>query len=158
MSVKLEPERRFLLKTIPCGIKPLDTLYIRQFYTADKVRFRMAVSEETGDTNFFRTVKEKTDTAGVNLEDEIEIDEREFHRNRIDFDRYVFKQRSIVPAEGELKWEVDRFQSVLLVIAEIELPTIDHAIVLPKWLEEVKIMEVTGIPEFSNYRLSLPCS
>jgi CYTH domain-containing protein len=54
-----------------------------------------------------------------------------------------------------LKWEVDTFWTARLVIAEIELPDIKYPIELPDWLQSELIMEVTGMEEFSNYRLSV---
>ena len=50
-------------------------------------------------------------------------------------------------------WEVDEFEGGLagLVLAEIEVPNIDHDVVLPKWLG----MEITGLHQWSNSTLAL---
>ena len=50
-------------------------------------------------------------------------------------------------------WEVDEFEGGLagLVLAEIELPNIDHEVILPEWLG----MEITGLHQWSNSTLAL---
>ena len=157
MAANPEPERRFLLKSRPYGPEYTNELAIFQFYTDDKVRYRSQrpLSQPQGETRYFRTVKTPLER-GVNLEDETEIGQEEFESQRPLFTRFVRKTRLLVPAENGLKWEVDRFWSATLVIAEIELPVIDYPITLPDWMQSELIMEVTGLDQFSNYKLSNP--
>ena len=62
--------------------------------------------------------------------------------------RYCLKQ-------GELTWEIDVFEGNLsgLIIAEIELPSIETTFELPQWIEE----EVTMDPNYLNANLILRC-
>lgn len=66
--------------------------------------------------------------------------------------RLVEKTRHDVPHAG-LVWQVDVFAGHLagLVLAEVELPSPDHPVVLPPWAGE----EVTDDPRYGNSALSL---
>lgn len=61
------------------------------------------------------------------------------------------KTRYYIP-QGDLIWEVDVFHSPQdgLILAEIELPAVDHAFERPPWIGE----EVTGDPRFYNQNIS----
>ncbi|WP_088345343.1 MULTISPECIES: CYTH domain-containing protein [Rhodomicrobium] len=65
----------------------------------------------------------------------------------------VQKRRHIVPAGGDICWEIDVFGGRLegLVIAEIELETREQTIPHPNWLGE----EITGDARFSNANLAM---
>jgi adenylate cyclase len=62
----------------------------------------------------------------------------------------IEKQRFTVP-HGKLTWEIDVFVSPAagLVIAELELDSVDQRIKLPKWIGE----EVTDDPRYRNSSL-----
>ncbi len=64
----------------------------------------------------------------------------------------VEKTRYIVPAGNGLKFEVDEFHgdNEGLLLAEIELPSIDTSFEKPDWLGE----DVTGTPSFYSSELS----
>lgn len=61
------------------------------------------------------------------------------------------KDRWEIPAENNLKWEVDFFKGPLkgLVVAEIELPSEDAAFFKQSWLRR----EVSHLKEYKNKRL-----
>jgi len=59
-----------------------------------------------------------------------------------------------IKEEGNLKWEIDFFQTCELVIAEIEIPTEDYDLKIPEYIKDNLIMEITGMKEFSNYNLA----
>lgn len=63
----------------------------------------------------------------------------------------IRKTRYIVPAFGDLQFEIDVFHDNLdgLIIAEIELPTTDSTFDKPTWLGK----EVTGNPKYYNSNL-----
>ena len=63
----------------------------------------------------------------------------------------IDKTRYIVPADGDLKFEVDEFygENEGLTVAEIELPSEDAAFTKPEWLGE----EVTGDAKYYNSML-----
>ncbi len=62
----------------------------------------------------------------------------------------VEKSRYKIP-QGDLTWEIDEFDGVNrgLIVAEIELPSEDHAFARPDWIGE----EVTGDPRYFNSNL-----
>jgi len=64
----------------------------------------------------------------------------------------IEKRRTRIPA-GPLTWEVDEFlgENAGLVVAEMELPHVDHPFPLPAWIGE----EVTGDPRYFNSQLRL---
>lgn len=157
MALQTESERRFLLKNRPSGVDFTQDYSIFQYYTADKVRFRAQrlLNAPYNETRFFRTTKTPIE-AGVNLEEEWEVELSDFVKAMPDFRRYIRKNRLVVATDNGRKWEIDRFWSCTLVIAEIELPTLQTDLILPEYIESELIVEVTGIPDFSNYQLSEP--
>lgn len=95
------------------------------------------------------------------MEDEFEMTKDEFEKFKDmclskKFDsRHISKERWIYKY-GDLKWEVDKFNSGYnLIIAEIELPTKKYRISFPDYINDVKLLEVTGLKQFSNRALSL---
>ncbi len=64
----------------------------------------------------------------------------------------VEKVRHIVP-NGDLAWEIDVIaaDNLGLVIAEIEIPNVNHALELPSWIGQ----EVTGQTQYYNGTLAL---
>lgn len=162
----LEIERRFLLKSLPAFIN--DRIFnglrgkkITQFYvetaTGEKLRLRKVFEADTKGGGAFRYYETKKTTIayGTNQEDEREIAMEEFNaglsnaKRKIDKTRYEYEDE-----ESGLTWEIDDFGS--LVIAEIEIPHIDHFVPIPDALDAVSIMEITGMDQFSNYKLSVP--
>lgn len=144
------------------GIKPDNIYEIEQYYL--KVngvweRARTYHSATTGDT-YIHTVKKQMGK-GINMEDEKELTKEEFETFRLKCltkgseSRHISKERWVYN-DGDLKWEVDKFKSGYhLIIAEIEIPRADYNITFPPYIEEVKLLEVTGLKQFSNRALSL---
>lgn len=64
----------------------------------------------------------------------------------------IEKTRHIIPAGNGLKWEVDEFagDNAGLIVAEIELPSADHAVEMPSWAGR----EVTDDIRFYNLSLA----
>jgi adenylate cyclase len=62
----------------------------------------------------------------------------------------VEKTRHYVPHAG-MVWEIDEFHAPRsgLILAEIEIPSVDFEIERPEWLGD----EVTGNPEFYNHNM-----
>jgi CYTH domain-containing protein len=160
--MNLEIERKFILKSLP-NIKEDDILEIEQFYFKNKSgiweRARTYHSEKTGD-KYVHTIK-KSVSKGVNYEDEYEMTKDEFLEfKNICFtkgieSKHISKERWIYKV-GNLKWEVDKFKSGYhLIIAEIEVPTKKYKLIIPDFIQEVKLLEVTGLKQFSNRALSL---
>ncbi len=147
-----EIENRYLLKRVP-NISFDEVFEIEQFYTPEG-RFRFKKNKNTKEVSYYQTNK-KTISPGVNEEIEKEISEFEFNKAIKTATRKIVKERGIIKHSG-LTWEVDYFIGNLLVILEVEVDTVEDLkqIVLPDFFQEVLILDVTGIKEFSNYNLA----
>jgi CYTH domain-containing protein len=155
----VEIERKIILKYVP-DIEYDEILDITQYYIKKKVweRFRKSVNQD-GDITYVKTIK-KTLRAGASLENEDEISEEEYERmvtmcKSGDFQsRVISKLRHIKYVEDDLKWEIDEFKDVTLVIAEIEIPTDDYEIKYPDYIKGTFIKDVTDWKEFNNRRMA----
>ena len=159
--MKLEIERKFLLKAMP-DLAPSEVVKIDQYYFKNKdgiwERARSWDSNVNG-MKYIHTVK-KSVSKGVNLEDEKYLTEDEFKKFKTKCksgtveSRFIKKERHIYP-DGDLYWEVDMFNSGHhLIVAEIEIPTKNHKITIPDFISEKLLLEVTGLKQFSNKNLS----
>lgn len=157
--MNIEIERKFLLKAIPKG-EPTETIEIFQWYLKNTEgvweRARSCYSDLKG-FYFIHTIK-KNIAPGVNEEDEREITSDEFNefvnRCKSGQSKYITKKRLIYPF-GDLKWEVDVFNNGHhLIVAEIEVPSIDFTFEIPKFISDKLLMEVTGMKQFGNRNLS----
>ena len=156
--MKLEIERKFLLKSMP-DIPPAEMVKIDQFYLKnDSGTWERARSwdSNTKGKSWIHTVK-KSVSKGVNLEDEKFLTEKEFKSKCLlstTESRFISKERWIYP-DGDLYWEVDMFNSGHhLIVAEIEIPTKNHKVNIPKFIDDKLLLEVTGLKQFSNRNLS----
>jgi CYTH domain-containing protein len=159
--MKLEIERKFLLKSMP-DIPPAEIVKIDQFYLKNDIgtweRARSWDSNTKG-KSWIHTVK-KSVSKGVNLEDERFLTEKEFKEFKSKCllstteSRFISKERWIYPG-GNLYWEVDIFNSGHhLIVAEIEIPTKNYKVNIPKFIDDKLLLEVTGLKQFSNRNLS----
>lgn len=157
--MSLEIERKFLLKSLPKK-EPNEKIDIFQWYLKNQIgvweRARSCYSDVKG-SYFVHTIKKSIDV-GVNDEQEKSMTQKEFNQFvedcKIGQSRYISKRR-FVYEDGELKWEVDLFTGGHhLIVAEIEIPTVDFEFELPKFITDNLIMEVTGFKQFSNRNLS----
>jgi len=159
---KIEIERKFLLKSLP-KIDPDDSIDIEQLYLYRNniwERVRSWKSQKTMEEKFIHTVKTSI-SKSANIEDEKFISKDEFETFKSEcFDPksqslQIFKTRHIYPM-GKLYWEVDEFHNdYRLIIAEIEIPKKNYKVVIPKYISDLILLEVTGIKQFSNRNLSL---
>lgn len=158
--MKLEIERKFLLKAMP-DKDPSEIIKIEQFYLKNSEgiweRARSWNSSING-LKYIHTVK-KSISKGVNLEDEYFMTEDEFTKFKNEClvskeSKYISKERWIYP-DGQLNWEVDMFNSGHhLIVAEIEIPTKRYKINIPNFIADKLLLEVTGYKQFSNRSLS----
>jgi CYTH domain-containing protein len=157
--MSLEIERKFLLKSLPSK-EPVEKIDIHQWYlkNSDGVweRARSCYSDING-AYFVHTIKKSIDV-GINDEQEKYMGQKEFNQFvedcKLNHSRYISKRRFIY-FDGDLKWEVDLFTGGHhLIVAELEIPTIDFQFDLPKFISDKLIMEVTGFKQFSNRNLS----
>ncbi len=68
--------------------------------------------------------------------------------------RRLSKTRYLV-AEGDLVWEIDDFDELNVVLADIELPSPDTEFAIPDWLAPHIVRDVTEEPAYRNSNLAL---
>ncbi len=148
-----EIERKYLLSGLPPEASAVEPLEIEQgWLPGERLVERLRRLRWNGSEAWFRTVK-----SGEGLE-RIELEEATSEEV---FDgiwpltdgRRVRKRRYRVPA-GDLVWEIDEFMDRELVLAEVELGTVDAAVVPPEWLQPYLVREVTGETEYENRHLA----
>ena len=172
--MKLEIERKFLLKSIPIE-NPNIIYYIEQYYLKnqsgiwERVRKYQTVSTFKDIYNYLiiensesylHTIK-KSVSKGISSEEErilsfVEYDEFKQNCLKNNESRFINKFRFVYEISDGLKWEVDIFNNGYhLIIGEIEIPRKNYQIIIPDYIKDVILMEVTGIKEFNNRNLSL---
>ena len=160
--MKLEIERKFLLKSLP-EINPIDVIKIEQFYLKNKSgvweRARVCDSKSNG-VKYVHTVKTSV-MRGVNMEDEHDMTEEEFNSfKKMCYEsnsyRFIKKERNIYPNDDGLIWEVDDFREsgYSLVVAELEIPDKDYILNIPSFINKRLIMEVTDFKQLSSRNLA----
>lgn len=156
----LEIEKKYLLKNLP-NVDFDDVLSISQYYIKREniwERYRKSVNLK-GEVKYYKTIKKKV-RMGVSNESEWYITEEDFNEQVSECykptsnSKFISKKRYIKYVEDGLKWEIDDFEDIKLIMAEIEIPDIEHFVFIPDWLIGYKIKEVTNHKEFSNRRLA----
>lgn len=159
-SSPLEIERVFLLSRMPDLPPGADVLKIEQGYLPDggqgetgALEGRVRRTTRAGNqVRCFHTVKKGLGL--VRTEEEREIPELEFERLwPSTAGRRISKTRHKVKA-GDLTWEIDRFDGLDLVLAEVELPSEDAEAPLPAWLKPHVVREVTEEAEYRNFNIA----
>jgi CYTH domain-containing protein len=150
----LEIERKYLLDGLPSMPAGAEAHRMEQGYF-DPVRLRRAVGPD-GAVTCTHTVK--TGQGLVRTETEREISHEEFDTlwprtsgRRLTKTRYRVN-------DGDLVWEIDTYDRIDLVIAEVELPSPDTNVTIPPWLAPHVVREVTDEPDYQNYELALRLS
>ncbi len=69
--------------------------------------------------------------------------------------RRLAKTRHTAAGPDGLWWEIDAFDGLPLVLAEVELPSEDAEPRIPDWLRDHIVREVTDDPAFTNARLAI---
>jgi adenylate cyclase len=152
-STPLEIERKFLLKGMPPLPAGAAAYRMEQGYLPeDRGRLRRAVGP---DGAAVCTLTFKTGVGLVRQEDQRTIPEAEFLElwPRTEGRRLVKTRYKV--AQGSLTWEIDRYDDLDLVLAEVELPTPDTAVTPPDWLRPHIEREVTDEPAYQNYEIAL---
>ena len=158
-----EIERKFLLKNLP-DLKYDKISYIEQYYLeqGDGYSDRVRRSDYGESVKYTRTIKQRI-SERTQSEEEIKISKKEFKELKTKSISVVQKYRHVINF-GDYKWEIDKFENINLVIAEIEIVTDDHVddyvdeinhLDLPKFIKENLIMEVSDFKPFSNKRLAI---
>lgn len=152
-ALTTEIEHKYLLSGVPPRIEGAPSKTLRQGYLPGEVLVERVrhISTAEGDT-YVRTVKAGTGVERIELEEE--CDAALFEALwALTGDCQIAKVRYLVP-DGELTWEVDVFTDRELVLAEIEVPTVDTVVVFPDWLAPFVVREVTSELAYTNWQLS----
>jgi len=155
----IEIERKFLLKSLP-DIEPFEKIKIWQYYyknpegiweRARQMDFR---AKGSAYRRYVHTVKTRISEM-ASEETERELTQKEFLEFRKRCLKYpgnskMLKKTRYVYTDGELKWEVDLFETAVMVIAEIEIPSEDYDLKIPEFISKKNVLEVTSMKQFSN--------
>lgn len=157
----LEIERVFLLSRLPELPASAEAHRIEQGYLPDpppgatgpyaEGRLRRRTGPD-GRVRCFHTIKQGEGLVRTEVEREVSEAElaAEWPRTA---GRRLCKTRHVVPV-GELTWEIDAFDELPLVMAEVELPSPDAEAPLPGWLAPLVVREVTDDPSYRNSALA----
>lgn len=156
-AARPEIERVFLLRGMPPLPPHAETWLIEQGYlppaeTGSDLEGRLRRQVEGGTTRHLLT--RKRGLGLVRSEEEREISPAEFARwwPRTE-GRRLRKTRHRVAAGGAI-WEIDRFEGLELVLAEVELPDPHAPIEIPPWLAPLVVREVTEDPRYRNFEIA----
>lgn len=159
-SAPLEIERSYLLRAMP-QLPPgaqVRTVRIRQGYLPDDGRAGLEgrlreVIDDAGECRHVHTIKHGVGLVRTEVERAITAEEFNRHWPSTEGRRLAKTRYSV--REGERTWEIDVFDSIDLVLAEVELPSADTVVELPPWLRPVVVREVTDEPAYRNAQIAL---
>lgn len=144
----IEIERKFLVKPDQWP-RSENRIVMRQGYLAQQGNLVCRVRQK--DEQFFLSIKARIDDLS-SYDYEYPIPEQDglTMLDKLCDHQAVTKTRHLVQ-QGELVWEIDEFHNANdgLVVAEIELPSAEHAFDAPDWLAE----EVSQDKRYTNYAL-----
>lgn len=152
--MQIEIERKYLLRALPAMPEVREVVEIEQGYIPGRNLHERLRREHRrdGSVRHFRTVKVGSGLERIELEDE--TDARTFeHLWQLTDGRRLKKRRYRVPV-GDDEWEIDEFMDRELVLAELEMPSVDHRIEIPDWLSAVLVRDVTDEPRYTNRSLA----
>jgi CYTH domain-containing protein len=150
---QIEIERKYLLKGMPDSMPDSSFVTIEQGYLpGERLVERLRAIDVGRQRAYFRTVKVGAGLVRTELEEEMSS---EMFKSMwpLTKGKRLTKRRHRVP-DGELTWEIDEFTDRELVLAEIELPSAETAVEIPKWLEPHIDREVTGEVAYLNSTLA----
>lgn len=149
--MSIEIERKFLVQSADWRSLAVSSRYISQGYITDRaspsVRIRIS-----GDDAWITIKIGNNSISRLEFEYEIPILEASQMISSLPLDNQITKVRHLVPANGNLVWEIDEFEGNLagLIMAEIEISREGEEVYLPKWIGK----EVTGDSRYLNSNLN----
>lgn len=161
----LEIERTYLLNGMPTMPTGAERLRIEQGYlpersaaTGDHPEGRVRrMTMPDGSDRFEHTIKRGSGL--VRSEQQRSITREEFDSLwPFTQDRRLTKTRYRIPCDagGERRiWEIDAFDELNLVLAEVELPSEDASVTIPDWLQPHIVREVTDEQQYRIYELAI---
>lgn len=159
-----EIERAYLLDGLPELPDGVEVWRIEQGYLPELIpgdrgsvnplegRLRRVIMPD-GTVCFTHTIKRGDGLVREELERSLTETEFSQHWPRTE-SRRLSKTRHRVRV-GEVIWEIDDFNQLELVLAEVELTDVNMKVEIPDWLASRIVREVTDEPEFRNYELAL---
>ncbi|MEE8459108.1 MAG: hypothetical protein V3S08_04510 [Phycisphaerales bacterium] len=150
---QLEIERKYLLQSLPQFPATAQSYRMDQGYFADEPGRVRRTRAPDGTMTYTHTVKKGIGLVREEIERELSADEFEslWHRTT---GRRLTKTRTKVP-EGNLVWEIDDYDALDLVVAEVELPTPETRVTIPGWLAPHVVREVTEDPAYQNWAIAI---
>ncbi len=149
----LEIERKYLLQSMPQLPATARAYRMEQGYFADEPGRLRRTRAPDGTVTYTHTVKKGVGLVREEIERELTADEFKSLWPRT-AGRRLTKTRTKVP-EDNLVWEIDDYDALDLLVAEVELPTPETKVTVPDWLAPHVIREVTGEPEYGNHQLAI---
>jgi CHAD domain-containing protein/CYTH domain-containing protein len=148
-----EVERKYLLKRLPGAVAAAPSVEIEQGYLpGERLVERLRRIHGDNGVELVRTVKEGSGL--VRLEVEESVTPEVFDALWPLTEGRRLRKRRYRVREGDLTWEIDQFLDRDLVLAEIELPSLDADVTIPAWLVPHVQREVTDEPGYGNVELS----
>lgn len=155
-GLPMEVERKYLLREAPPHARRVPPTRIDQGWipgTQLRERLRRSTKPD-GTVRCTRTIKFGPTAARVELEEQTtdSLFEAMWPLTR---DARIRKLRHAV-ADGEHVWEIDVFLDRELVLAEVELSSLDDVVAMPEWLAPYVVREVTDDPAYLNAVMAQP--
>jgi len=152
-AVPVEIERKWLLSSLPPRVLDITPATLQQGYLpGDSLVERIRRTTDGNGTQWVRTVKLGRGMARIEVEEDA-TDELGASLFALTPGKRVTKLRYAVP-DGSLTWEIDDFTDRDLVLAEVELPSVDTTVVIPSWLAPYIVRDVTDETAFTNWTLA----
>lgn len=153
VAIPVEIERKWLLSALPPRVLDIAPVTLQQGYLpGDALVERIRRTNSVDGTRWVRTVKLGRGMARIEVEENA-TDDLGAALFALTSGKRVTKLRYAVP-DGSLTWEIDAFTDRDLVLAEVELPTVDTIIALPSWLAPYIVRDVTDETAFTNWMLA----
>lgn len=153
VAMPVEIERKWLLSSLPPRVLDVTPATLQQGYLPGSTLVERIRHTTDGDvTQWVRTVKLGRGMARIEVEEEAS-DELGSALFALTSGRRVSKRRYAV-TDGALTWEIDDFTDRELVLAEVELPSVDTTVEIPSWLAPYIVRDVTDDTAFTNWMLS----
>ena len=148
-----EIERKFLLRGLPEAVRGKEAAELAQGYLpGGEIRERLRRIRKGSETRYLRTLKAGRGLSRIEVEEETSAEL--FNQMwALTQGARVHKRRYAIP-DGDLVWEIDEFVDRELVLAEVELPSEDHEVTIPSWLEPWIERDVTDESEYVNQNLA----
>jgi len=151
--IPMERERKYLLTRLPAEARNGNVLQIEQGWLPGRtLRERLRHVKQAEGEFFYRTIKLGSGIERIEIEEETTAAVFAAMWPLTENCR-IEKRRYRVPY-SDVVWEIDEFLDRDLVLAEVELTSVDQPVEMPDWLERVLVREVTDEPAYLNLTLA----